>query len=309
MNISIILNNILTLFLLILVGFSAGKSGAVSKNATGYLSDILMKVALPATIFLSISGTYNQGILMDSLIIAALTFIIHSSCILISLFYTKLMKIPEKDRGVWVFVSTFSNNGFMGFPIAYAILGKEGLFLASISNTVFNVLIFSVGIKLITMGHESSKGINIKKLFMNNNNIAIFLGIIFYVTQTSLPQPILSSLSYMGNVTTPMSMFLVGLSISNSRVRDMFNDYKFYFLCAVRLLIAPFLAIIAMRFIPFGSMSLVPKVMAIVLAMPAPSATAIIAEQYNGNKELAAKVVFLTSILSIVTIPIILVFI
>lgn len=309
MDITIILNNILTLFLLILVGFIAGKSGAVSKNATGYLSDILMKVALPATIFLSISGTYSQGILKDSFKIAILTFIIHSSCILISLGYTKLMKIPEKDRGVWVFASTFSNNGFMGFPIAYAILGKEGLFLASISNTVFNVLIFSVGIKLITMGHESGKGINIKKLFLNNNNIAIFLGIIFYVTQTSLPQPIQSSLSYMGNVTTPMSMFLVGLSISSNRVRDMFNDYKLYFLSAVRLLIAPMLAIIVMRFIPFGSASLVPKVMAIVLAMPAPSATAIIAEQYNGNKELAAKVVFLTSILSIITIPIILMFI
>lgn len=309
MNISIILNNILTLFLLILVGFIAGKSGAVSKNATGYLSDILMKVALPATIFLSISGTYNQGILMDSLIIAALTFIIHSSCILISLFYTKLIKIPEKDRGVWVFASTFSNNGFMGFPIAYALLGKEGLFLASISNTVFNVLIFSAGIKLITMGHESGKGINIKKLFLNNNNIAIILGIIFYVTQTSLPQPIQSSLSYMGNVTTPMSMFLVGLSISSSRVKDMFNDYKLYFLCVVRLLIAPLLAILVMKIIPFDSMSLVPKVMAIVLAMPAPSATAIIAEQYNGNKELAAKVVFLTSILSILTIPFILMFI
>lgn len=309
MDITIILNNILTLFLLILVGFIAGKSGAVSKNATGYLSDILMKVALPATIFLSISGTYSQGILKDSFKIAILTFIIHSSCILISLGYTKLIKIPEKDRGVWVFASTFSNNGFMGFPIAYAILGKEGLFLASISNTVFNVLIFSVGIKLITMGHESGKGINIKKLFLNNNNIAIFLGIIFYVTQTSLPQPIQSSLSYMGNVTTPMSMFLVGLSISSNRVRDMFNDYKLYFLSAVRLLIAPMLAIIVMRFIPFGSASLVPKVMAIVLAMPAPSATAIIAEQYNGNKELAAKVVFLTSILSIITIPIILMFI
>nr|WP_312579189.1 AEC family transporter [Sedimentibacter sp.] len=309
MDNTIILNNILTLFLLILVGFIAGKSGAVNKNATGYLSDILMKVALPATIFLSISGTYNEGILMDSLKIAVLTFVIHSSCIIISLGYTKIMKIPEKDRGVWVFASTFSNNGFMGFPIAYAILGKEGLFLASISNTVFNVLIFSAGIKIMTMGHESGKGINIRKLFLNNNNIAIILGIIFYVTQTELPQPILSSLNYMGNVTTPMSMFLVGLSISGSRVRDMFNDYKLYFLSAVRLLIAPMLAIAVMRFIPFGSTSLVPKVMAIVLAMPAPSATAIIAEQFNGNKELAAKVVFLTSILSIVTIPIVLMFI
>jgi len=291
------------------VGFVAGKSGAVSKNATGYLSDILMKVALPATIFLSISGTFNQGILVDSFQIAILTLVIHSSCIAISLGYTKLMKIPEKDRGVWVFASTFSNNGFMGFPIAYAILGKEGLFLASISNTVFNVLIFSVGIKLITMGHESSKGINIKKLFLNNNNIAIFLGLIFLVTQTSLPQPIQNSLSYMGNVTTPMSMFLVGLSISSNKVSELFNDYKIYFLCSVRLLIAPILAIALMSFIPFGSMSLVPKVMAIVLAMPAPSATAILAEQYNGNKELAAKVVFLTSILSIITIPIILIFI
>jgi len=309
MDVTIIFNNIITLFLLIFVGFFAGKTGIVSKNATGYLSDILMKITLPATIFLSISGTFSQGILKDSLIIAILTFTIHSSCILISLAYTKFFKVPEKDRGIWVFVSTFSNNGFMGFPIAYAILGKEGLFLASISNTVFNILIFSIGIKIITMGFESSKNISIKKLFMNNNNIAIVLGIIFYITQTSIPQPIFNSLNHLGNVTTPLSMILVGLSISGSKIQEMFNDYKLYILSAVRLLIMPFLAIAVMKFIPFGSTSLVPKVMAIVLAMPAPSVTAIIAEQYNGNKELAAKVVFLTSIVSMVTIPIVLMFI
>lgn len=309
MDITVILNNIITLFLLILVGFVAGKTEVVSKNATGYLSDILMKITLPATIFLSISGTFNQGILADSLIIAFLTFVIHSSCILISLTYTKLIKVPNKDRGIWVFVSTFSNNGFMGFPIVYAILGKEGLFLASISNTVFNILIFSIGIKIITMGSESGKNISIKKLFMNNSNIAIALGLVFYVTQTSLPQPVLHSLDYLGNVTTPMSMFLVGLSISNNKIKEMFNDYKLYILCSVRLLVMPLLAIIIMKFIPFGSLSLIPKVMGIVLAMPAPSVTAIIAEQYNGNKELAAKVVFLTSIVSMITIPIVLMFI
>jgi predicted permease len=104
-------------------------------------------------------------------------------------------------------------------------------------------------------------------------------------------------------------MFLVGLSMSNSRIKDLFNDYRLYLLSAVRLLIMPFLAIIIMKFINFGSSSMIPKVMAIVLAMPAPSITAIIAEQYNGNKELAAKLVFLTSILSMITIPIILIFV
>lgn len=309
MDVTIILNNIITLFLLIFVGFLAGKTGVVSKNATGYLSDILMKITLPATIFLSISGTFSQGILKDSLIIAILTFTIHSSCILISLAYTKFLKIPEKDRGIWVFVSTFSNNGFMGFPIVYAILGKEGLFLASISNMVFNILIFSIGIKIITIGYESGKNISFKKLFMNNNNIAIVLGIIFLITQTNIPQPIFNSLNHLGNVTTPLSMILVGLSISNSKIQEMFNDYKLYILSAVRLLIMPFLAIAVMKLIPFGSTNLVPKVMAIVLAMPAPSVTVIIAEQYNGNKELAAKVIFLTSVVSIVTIPIVLMFI
>ena len=309
MDITVIFNNITTLFSLIFVGFFAGKTGLVSKNATGYLSDILMKITLPATIFLSISGTFNQGILKESLIIVILTFVIHSSCILISLVYTKLFKVPEADRGIWVFVSTFSNNGFMGFPIVYAILGKEGLFLASISNTVFNILIFSIGIKIITMGFESSKNLSIKKLFLNNNNIAIIFGMLSYITQTSIPQPIFNSINHLGNVTTPLSMILVGLSISGSKIKEMFNDYKLYILSAIRLLVMPFLAIAIMKFIPFSSTSLVPKVMAIVLAMPAPSVTAIIAEQYNGNKELAAKVVFLTSIVSMVTIPVVLMFI
>jgi predicted permease len=188
-------------------------------------------------------------------------------------------------------------------------LGKDGLFLASISNAVFNILIFSIGIKIITMGFEIGKTISIKRLFLNNNNIAIILGIIFYVTQTSVPQPIFNSIDHLGKVTIPLSMFLVGLSMSNSRIKDLFNDYRLYLLSAVRLLIMPFLAIIIMKFINFGSSSMIPKVMAIVLAMPAPSITAIIAEQYNGNKELAAKLVFLTSILSMITIPIILIFV
>jgi predicted permease len=309
MDITIIFNNIITLFLLIFVGFFAGKTGVLSKNASGYLSDILMKITLPATIFISIAGTYSQGILKDSFTIVILTFAIHSSCILISLAYTNFFKVHEKDRGIWVFVSTFSNNGFMGFPIAYAILGKEGLFLASISNMVFNILIFSIGIKIITIGFESSKNIKIKKLFMNNSNIAIVLGLAFYITQTSIPQTIFNSLNHLSNVTTPLSMILVGLSISSIKIQEIFNDYKLYILSLVRLLVMPLLAIAIMKFINFGSDSLVPKVMAIVLAMPAPSVTAIIAEQYNCNKELAAKAVILTNVVSMITIPFVLMFI
>ncbi|WP_326907355.1 AEC family transporter [Sedimentibacter sp. MB31-C6] len=306
MDITIVFNNIATLFLLIFIGLFAGKTEMVNKNATGYLSDVLMKITLPATIFLSISGTFSQGILKDSLVILIITFMIHISCILISLGYTKLIKIPDKDRGVWIFTSTFTNVGFMGFPIIYAILGKEGLFLASISNTVFNILIFSIGVKMITMGFKSESNVSVKKLLLNNNNIAIVLGIFFYLAQISLPEFLYNSINHIGSATTPLSMILVGLSISKNNMSDIFNDNKLYILSIVRLLIIPFLVLIIMKIIPFESTSLIPKVMVIAFAMPAPSVTSIIAEQYNGNKELAAKVVFLTSVVSMLTIPIVL---
>jgi predicted permease len=104
-------------------------------------------------------------------------------------------------------------------------------------------------------------------------------------------------------------MFLVGLSMANSRLKDLFSDWKLYILAALRLIIIPFVLIAVFRLVPFKSTSLVPKVYAILSAMPVAAVLPAIAEQYNANIELASKTVFITSLLSMLTIPLVLLFV
>lgn len=170
---SVVLNSVLTLFLLIAVGFIVEKKKLISEKFNQDVCAVLLKIAIPAAVISSMVRPYEPSILIDSGKIFLFTFIFHVFCMITSYFVIKADRIPRKEKGVWIFVSSFSNNGLMGFPLAYAIFGNNGLFLAAVSNIISNILIFSIGIKILTIGYESDSKIQFRKVFINNINIAV----------------------------------------------------------------------------------------------------------------------------------------
>ena len=143
-----------------------------------------------------------------------------------------------------------------------------------------------------------------RKILFSPVNLAMVVGLVFFCGQLSLPVAIATPIQHLSNVTTPLSMFVIGMNLSESRMVDVIRDRDVLSACVVRLLLFPLLAWAALAFLPIAD-SLIFGVFLIIMAMPSPAASVVLGEQYDGCVELGARTVFLSSLLCILTIPLI----
>ena len=303
---TILLNTIVILFSLIFLGYLIGKKGIIRPTCCPDLSTYLVNIALPVTVFCSMIRPFDTALLTTGAQMFIATILFHLGSFLLGFGIVKLLKVPALTAGSWIFACTFTNNGFMGFPLALSLYGQDGLFLMAVANVVSNFLIFSLGAKLLTMHYPIENALDTKKMLLNNINLAVVLGLFFYFAQIPVPETIATILTYIGNTTVPLSMLVVGLSISKSKVKDMFRDKTIYHLTLFRLLVIPFCVMLVFQILPFSSQSIIPAMMILMAALPAASSASLIAEQYGTNTQLAATAIFQTTLFSMLTIPLIL---
>lgn len=299
----IVVKNIFILFALIFLGVFLGKKEIIRPSCTPDLSNFLVKVTLPATVFCSMIRPFEKELLFDSAMMFGFMLAVHLSCLVLGIAAVKACKIPKAHAGVWLFACMFSNNGFMGFPLAESIYGSNGLFLMAIANVVSNFLIFSLGVKLLTQGQSIGK-LSGRQLFYNNINIAVLAGLLFYFMQWQVPETFMTVLQYLAGLTAPLSMILVGLSISKSKIREMCQDKKLFILAGIRLFLIPLLMLFIVKLLPFQAGSLLPGLFVLTCALPAPSSVSIITEQYQTDTKTAAQTVFITTLSSLISIPV-----
>ena len=265
-DLSVLFSNLVGLFLLIGVGFFAVRARLLPAESSKPMSTLLMKVTVPATIIHSMIRPFDPGFLRLGGCIFLIGAVIYPLFAGLSLALARLFQVPEGRRGMWCCCTTFCNNGFMGFPVALALFGEEGLTLTVILGIPFNLLLYSVGARMVCMdlpqsrsGHPLSWG----RAVFSVINLSMAIGLLLYFTQLPLPQALSAPLGYLSDATTPLSMIITGMD--------------------------PLIAGAAL----------------INLAMPAPAAAALLGEQYGGCTQLAARTVFLSSLLCIVTIPLV----
>ena len=305
-----VLSNLIGLFLLIAVGYGAVRLNVIPASASAVLSKLLLKIALPCTIFTSLLRPYDPAFLKDILIVIALGLVLFPVNALLARLLSGLCRVSDGRRGVWSFCATFCNNGFMGFPIALALFGEEGLALAAIFGLPFNLLVYSVGVAMVCMDRpkqaDGSGKINWRSVLITGINIAAILGLIFYFARLSVPTAVLTPLTHLSNVTTPLSMFVTGMNLSNGKFTALFRDRDMISASAARLVLMPLISFAILTglnaLFPFGN-PLILGVVFIIMAMPAPAVATILAENYGANREFAAGIVFLSSLFCIITIP------
>ena len=305
----VVVSSVLILFILVALGYGIGKRKIIRPECASDLSSFLVKIAMPVTVFLSMQMEYKPELAAEGVRIFIAAFIFHFFCLLVGMAAVRLCSVKSEDRGVWLFVSLFSNNGFMGFPLALAIYGNDGLFLMSIANVVTNFLIFSIGVRLLTRGKNISEKLNIRKMFVNNINIAVVLGLICYFSQIRLPQLMLNTLDYVGRITAGLSMIVVGLSLSKMDARQMFRGKNVWLLTAVRLAVIPALTILILKLLPGMKGGMTAGILVLMSGLPSASTVTIISEQYHLDNPLASKAIFMTTLLCIATIPAVMLFV
>lgn len=307
LNMGDVFSNLAGLFLLIAVGYAAVKFQVLPASSTKLLSNLLMQVTLPATILTSLVRPYDAAFIRDGVLIAVLGAALFALYGLLALPASRLFRVPQGRRGVWIFSSMFSNNGFMGFPVALALFQEEGLALAVFLGIPFNLLAYTLGPKLMCMDHDAQDNTpppSWRSILLTGVNCATVLGLVLYLCHLSIPSTLSAPLTYLSNVTTPLSMLVIGMNLTEGRVGDLLRDRDVFSVTFLRLILFPVLTWAILRLLPISN-PLVVGVTLIIMAMPAPAISAILAESYHSDKEFAARSVFLSSLLCLIIIPLI----
>jgi hypothetical protein len=301
--------SVFLLFALIFLGFFIGKRQIIRQECTPDLSNFILKVTMPVTVFCSIVDQQGSGMLGSCAVILVAAILLHAVTGIIGLLIVRILPIPDEEKGVWIYTCMLSNNGFMGLPLALSIYGSRGMFLMALCNVVTNFVIFSVGIKLLTWKYPVKERISLKKMLLNNINIAVVIGFVFYFANIPVPDAVDQLLTYISNITSGLSMIVVGLSLSRLPFRAVFEDKKMFLLAALRLLILPFAVIVILNVLPIELDQTLKSVLILTAALPASSAQSMIAEQYRTNTSAAGRAVFITTLFSVITVPIIMMFV
>lgn len=300
---------ILVIFTLVATGYICKKLKVISDDMNKDVGNLLVYLSLPSLIIISLSNfNFSKKMLFDSSKLLVISFSLYILYILLSYIFPKILRAKGTTFDIFQFAIVFGNTGFIGFPIAHAVFGEKGVFYMAIFDIFFNIFVWTFGVMVLSrpMKNIKESDVNNKKKFLlqlikNPNIIAICIGFILFLTSTKLPFIINEPLKLLASLTTPLSMIFVGSTLGNIEAKEIIKDIK-VFLCSLkRLIVLPLIVLGILKILHFnGYMISIPV---LYTAMPVAASTPILASKFNNDYFLASKVVFVSTILSVVTLP------
>ena len=302
MELRVITNKVISLFLIMIIGVYGSKRKIITSDINKGLTNILLEITLPCLVISSFIFDMDEN-LKNNII---KSFIYSPSVLIITILVSYIVLLPIKSdkKVIMQFANVFSNCGFIGFPIIYSIFGSEGVLYASIFNMFFTIALWTYGIILFNGNIEKK---DFKKVFFNPSIIAVIIGLIIMVFNISIPEALYSTLDLVGEITSPLSMIIIGVILGSSNIFNYLKDYTIYYSSILKLIVLPVILIIISKII--NDNSIVIKTLIIITAMPAAAMTSILAEKYDKEKEYSAVIIFITTLFSLITFPLLLKFI
>lgn len=283
------------LFVYMLAGFYAEKKEIMTPSSRKGMTDFLVGILLPCMVFES----FNQEFSIEKLKTGGMMVIIAFGLGFLAIGLGKLcwQKFPPEKRGVLQYGTLVANSGFAGLAVISGAYGGEGVFLASLFIIPNRIFMWTAGISMFTTVESESK---MKTILTNPAIIAVFLGLARMVLQIPVPHFFDSAIGALGACTAPISMVIIGGILYYIDWRSIFQLDTFL-LSGVRLVILPLIALVLMNAFAFPPLET--AVAVILTGMPAASTTAILAEKYGANGKFASQCVFVSTLLSLATVP------
>jgi len=298
MDFASVFTAILILFLIIGLGFSARKHGILDKTSVHWISHILVTVAIPALTISSMQVPYtaqNVAIVGRTLILA---FGYYLAAFVFGLIVCRFIPATREETGVFRFMLVFPNVGFMGIPVASAVLGPGALFYVILFNLPFNLLVFTIGVWLLAQGRREKPGL---LLLLTPGFVASLIGLALFVAGYDIPFPVDTLLDWVGKTTTPLAMLMVGALLATLPLSRLAGDWRVALITFLRLIILPVLAFFLLA--PFVHDPLLLGTVVLLIAMPVAANTVLLSEEYGVDATLASQGVFLSTLLSLLSIP------
>ena len=282
------------------LGFFLKKINILNAAANKAFSSLIIHVTAPCLLFASIISMDHSEV-KNAVTLLWIGVIVYAVLIGLAILITKLLKASPSEKGVLQAAMIFGNVSFLGIPLVEALHGATGVFYIAILNIHFNLVFFSYGLYLIASSGNGAGKFSPKKL-INTGIISIIIACIIFFFQIPIPQVISAPISFIGSITSPLSMIVIGSSIAAYSLKEVFSQKKIYIMAALRLLVYPILAYFILKY-TLGA-NLLTKVICIYIGMPTASVVGMTAIAYDGNAEGATSCTAMTTIFSLITIPI-----
>lgn len=301
MDIMVVFQTMLKLFLLLVLGFVLFKCHIFDEYTNKKISALIVNVASPMLIISSIAGVEGSNKSIVFLMIGA-GILMYIGFIILGKIINRLFPFPKKDWPVYECMVVFANTGFMGYPVLLDVFGQEAVFYASLIHMAFNFFVYTYAIMCLTKGDDSEFIINFKQL-LTPGIILIFVGIFIYLFDIQLPSVLMDTINSVGSLTAPLSMMMIGSSLAVYPIKDSFTDWRSYVFAFVRLMIVPFVTMIMCRLLHIDAYYA--NITIITNAMPVGSMVLMLATQYNANVKIVTRNIVVSTLLSVITIPIV----
>lgn len=298
---------LITLVILMIFGYLLFKKGYLNETGVKGLSAVMTRVAVPALIITLMQREFSPDLLKEFGIVCLGTTIVTAISTVLFLITGKFLKMDFPRLGVFSGCGSYSNFAFMGQPLVLAMFGEAGMLYCVAVIFIGNVYFFTVCSILFTYkcGAPRSIGKMIKNAVFNLVTLSSLLGFFLFVFSIQIPLPVLNALKAAANTTTALSMIIIGALLAMTRLREVLKDKIIYLFCFICLVIVPIITKLVLT--PFLHGMLL-SVIIILMATPAAAALPAFVENYGNDGQRASEFVFLSTVLSVFTLPLVAMF-
>lgn len=297
------LNMQMMMFLLVAIGFLIRKKGIVGTEGRKNMIDLCLFVTLPFNVLNSFLREWDWDLLISCSVILLLSIGYNAVSVLFSILLYRRNSL-EKQKPL-KYGTIVSNGGFLGNPIIEGIYGSSGLLYASLFMLPVRVVMWSYGVTVFLRGEESAaenkKSGLLKKIITHPCIVAIYVGAIIMIGGIGLPTFLKNTIAGLSNCNMPLSMMLVGMLLAEIDPKGLI-DKTMWFYTFVRLILMPLVIYGLTAFLPIDVQ--LRGITVIMAGMPAPITTALLSAKYGGDEEYATGMIFVTTLLSLITLPI-----
>ena len=296
-----LLKQMLILLAMITVGYIAFKKKLFDKEGQHQFSTIIVKIANPILLVQSAIGTTDErmyALVRQNLLLSVLYFAFLIVVSSVSVMF--LRKTPKKDRALVQLMLGFSNLGFLGIPLIRGLFGSEYVIFLVPYLLLFNILMYTYGMVLNARMAGEEVRFDLRRL-VNVGTVSGLIAILVFFLDIPVPAPVQSFMTYMGDMCIPVPMMMIGASLAQLSLAKVFLNWKNYAFCAFRMLAVPALAILLFRNLPVAPELL--QIFFLLMCMPVAALVGMMAEEYARRGDEANQMIAMTTLLSVITIP------
>ena len=303
---SIVLEQLEIFVVYLLIGVFAVKMHFLDREKLGVLSGCITKMLLPLLIFTNtINGTTREQFL-SSLIIVLLAAVLYLVLYFVAAFLAKILKIDTERKNIYRACTMFGNCGFMGIPIVTALYPEQGGLYIAMYTVIDQLALWTVGMDLTAPTNHAETLPASKRLrkMVNPATIAILAGVVVVLSGIQLPSVVVTALGKTGAAASPLAMIYLGGVFCYIKIFDYMKRKEIYVTVVVKMLVMPIVVYAALSHIPAISQNIA-VTLGILCALPAMSSVSMMAENQHADSDYAAGFIFVTTLVSVVTLPLV----